>query len=85
MHVAKRVWRALVDPNSVQAFTPPGWYPAPNGEPVQWYWTGIAWIDPVNEVERRITEVIAPQLERLFIAGMAAGAANKVPQQQDSE
>lgn len=52
-----------------------GWHPAPNGEPELWYWDGSQWIDPVEQVEAEVTELITPHLESMYREGFLAGMA----------
>lgn len=52
-----------------------GWFPAPNGAPELWFWTGSQWLDPAEILERQMTEAIMPHLEEVFKRGFAHGAA----------
>lgn len=53
----------------------PGWHPAPNGIAELWYYDGHQWIDPVDQVEQQVTELVIPHLERIYLEGFAAGFA----------
>ena len=50
-----------------------GWHPAPNGLAQLWYWDGYQWIDPVAQVEERVTELVIPHLEHMYREGFKAG------------
>lgn len=56
----------------------PGWYVDPDGDEWPMFWDGHRWHNPVQDIEERITAIIAPHLEDMFkqgfLAGMVAGA-----------
>lgn len=58
----------------------PGWYPAPNGEPLHWFWDGAGWLDPTEDLatyERRfedhLAELLTPIANTMFIEGVKHG------------
>ncbi|QBP31463.1 hypothetical protein KIY76_gp80 [Mycobacterium phage Miramae] len=55
---------------------PKGWYPAPNGDPILWFWDGSKWIDPTVAIGEKITELLIPHLEQMFADGFKAGVAS---------
>lgn len=60
--------------HQIDADRAPGWYSDDDGD--DWFWTGQEWIDPIAEVESRISDLLIDHLTKVFRSGYERGAAD---------